>query len=46
MPFKVIDSRGNEIANLEQCSRSVRNSHWKQGRSDYSLNRRRNGYSK
>ena len=37
MPLKVIDSRGNEITTLEQWSRTVRRSHWKQGRSAYSL---------
>ena len=37
MPFKVIDSRGNEITNLEQWSKTVKRSHWKPERSAYSL---------
>ena len=37
MPLKVIDSRGDDIATLEQWSKPVRRSHWKQGRSAYSL---------
>ena len=37
MPLNVIDSRGNEITTLEQWSKTVRRSHWKQGRSAYSL---------
>ena len=37
MNLKVIDSRGNEITNLEQWSRTVKRSHWKPGRSAYSL---------
>ena len=37
MPLNVIDSRGNELATLEQWSKTVRRSHWKQGRSSYSL---------
>ena len=37
MPFKVIDSRGNELATLEQWSKTVRRSHWKQGRSAFTL---------
>ena len=46
MPLKVIDSRGNDITTLEQWSKTVRRSHWKQGRSafplaDFILNRNR-----
>ena len=37
MPLKVVDSRGNELATLEQWSKTVRRSHWKQGRSAFSL---------
>ena len=37
MNLNVIDSRGNEITNLEQWSRTVKRSHWKPGRSAYSL---------
>ena len=37
MPLKVSDSRGNDITTLEQWSKTVRRSHWKQGRSAYSL---------
>ena len=37
MPLKVIDSRGNDITTLEQWSKTVRRSHWKRGRSAYSL---------
>ena len=37
MPLKVIDSRGNDIQTLDQWSKTVRRSHWKQGRSAYSL---------
>ena len=37
MPLKVIDSNGNDITTMEQWSESVRPSHWKPGRSAYSL---------
>ncbi len=37
MPLKVNDSKGNDIATLEQWSESVRRSHWRPGRSAYSL---------
>ena len=37
MPLRVTDSKGNDIATLEQWSKTVRRSHWKQGRSAYSL---------
>ena len=35
--LKAIDSRGNDITTLEQWSKTVRRSHWKQGHSAYSL---------
>ena len=37
MSLRVIDSRGSVITTLEQWSRTVRRSHWKPGRSAYSL---------
>ena len=37
MNLKVIDSSGYEIESLQQWSRTVRRSHWKPGRSAYSL---------
>ena len=37
LPLRVTDSRGNDITTLEQWSKTVRRSHWKQGRSAYSL---------
>ena len=37
MNLKVIDSRGYEITSLQQWSKTVRRSHWKPGRSAYSL---------
>ena len=37
MALKVHDSKGNDIATLEQWSESVRSSHWRPGRSAYSL---------
>ena len=37
MVLKIIDSRGNDITTLEQWSKTVRRSHWKQGRSANSL---------
>ena len=35
--MRVIDYRGSEITTLEQWSKTVRRSHWKPGRSAYSL---------
>ena len=37
IPLKVNDSKGNDVATMEQWSESVRRSHWKPGRSAYSL---------
>ncbi len=35
--MRVVDSSGNDVATLEQWGESVRRSHWKPGRSAYSL---------
>ena len=37
MALRVIDSKANDVTTLEQWSKTVRRSHWKQGRSAYSL---------
>lgn len=37
MQMKIVGSKGNSITNMEQWSTAVRKSHWKEGRSAYSL---------